>query len=311
VLAWEETQKMIPSPIVNRISTSINRPLDEAGLARLKKGEFILSVSIDGNRHTQNRQRPFKDGRGSFDEIIANLRKIKAQHPELITVARMTVHSQAATILDELKELRALNLFDYCSIYCAAVEDETTGQVMMSDEFRQNYLTMAAEYNQLIQEDNNIFKGCLELNRYLSHILHGTGVHHHCRAGNGYFTLSPDGTVHPCHRFIGDVSEAIPGGLAALQTVLPNWKKSVGEKPECADCTIRYFCGGGCNQENYITNGDLLTPAAGGCAFAELLFEAALSAAISLNESTRTSLLNSTKELPRLFVFCGQVVHKF
>ena len=91
VLHWEKSQDIHAKPIINRVSTSLSFLTPELQEA-LHSGNFILSVSLDGTRETQNAQRPYKSGGGTYDEIIKNVTTMKERAPHLITVVRMTVY---------------------------------------------------------------------------------------------------------------------------------------------------------------------------------------------------------------------------
>ena len=250
---------------------------------------------------TQNAQRPFKSGGGTYDEIIKNVKKLKELDPHIVTVARMTAFENSHRLCEEIEELLALNIFDYCSIYSAAIEDHEGGKLYMTDEYCDSYMKFASRYNDYLQDEGTIFKGCLELNRYISHILSGTAALNHCRAGSGYYTLSPDSSVHPCHRFIGDEEMALKGGLAAVETTPEFWGKTVLQRTDCSQCMVRYFCGGGCKQENLITTGSPLGVSEKNCQFAQLLFDAALVAVHSLSEKSKNRLLHIGKKSTDLF----------
>lgn len=307
VLEWEKSQSHTDKPIINRISTSLSFLTPELEDA-LVTGNFILSVSLDGTRETQNAQRPFKSGGGTYDEIIKNITRMKERAPHLVTVARITAYKNAGHLSEEIEELRKLNIFDYCSVYSAAIEDDDGGKLYMTDEYRESYLKFAASYNDYLEDDENIFKGCLELNRYISHILSGTTALNHCRAGSGYYTLSPDSSVHPCHRFIGDEDMAIEGGLPAIESTPEFWRKTVLDRDDCAKCLVRYFCGGGCKQENLISTGSPLGISEKNCQFAQLIFDAALIAIDGLSEKSKKRLSEICEKSTDLFVLCGQNV---
>lgn len=305
VLAFEGRRGIGRGRVTNRISTSLTR-LDERILRLLEEGEFIVSVSLDGERATQDAQRPFRDGRGSFDAILAAVERVRDRLPAATIVARMTAFSAAERLHDEIRSLRERGLFDYVSVYGASLVEAREGRVFMSAPLRDSLLALARAYPEWVGAPGNRFKGWLELNRMLGHLLDGSLALNHCRAGDGYFTLSPDGSMHPCHRLVGDLSRAVPGGAARLDRTDPAWRTGVDARDSCASCEIRYFCGGGCKQENLAGTGDMLVPAPGGCAFARLLFEAALEAFLSLDDRARRAVRKSVADLPRLFTLCGQ-----
>ncbi len=305
VLDWEEKQNEVRKPIINRISSNLTEYSGEVERI-LERGNFILSISIDGGRETQNSQRPYRGGPGSYDDIIANAKAVKSKLPHLPLVARMTVYNNAPGLLDEVRELVAMNIFDYCSIYSAAIDDRGRGEVYMTDDFKKSFMDLAESYNELLAGEKNIFKGCLELNRYIGHILNGTCATNHCRAGIGYFSLSPDGSVHPCHRLIGRSEFEIKGGFKNIDSTPDFWKTTVDMRDRCSLCAIRYFCGGGCKQEALISTGDPLGVSCKSCDFSRLLFESALAAFVRLAGVPLEKVRRSSEKLSEMFVLCGQ-----
>lgn len=79
-----------------------------------------------------------------------------------------------------------------------------------------------------------------------------------CGAGCAMVSVSADGEVFPCHMMhdeafsLGSLLED-PGCLAARHAPAPR----VGELVACADCEIRYLCGGGCRARAYFATGDV------------------------------------------------------
>lgn len=303
-LNWERefwSERYPDSPVVNRISTNLTH-LDDRGIELLRRGNFIVSVSIDGTEAIQNTQRPYKSGRGSFDEIVANVTRLKSLAPELVTVARMTVHGEPGVLDQEADALSRLGIFDFCSIYPSAhrARDE-----QFRREVSKGFIGLGKSYSNWSFAGDG-FKGCLEVDRYLGHILNGTAAANHCRAGNGYFSLSPDSTVHPCHRLIGDSSHQVAGGLGSVGETPGFWNTPVTRRPECSNCPYRYLCGGGCKQENMLENCDPLKPGTGVCWFGELLFFSSAWAFSVLGADSREKVAGMAADLEKLFVFCGQ-----
>jgi radical SAM protein with 4Fe4S-binding SPASM domain len=323
VLAMQETDplwKDRPFPGVNRISTNLS---SEAGnwLGVIDRGNMIVSVSLDGMEDIQDSQRPFKSGKGSFAVIMKNLQRLRLARPDLPLVARITVFHQDGILADTVRRLVDMDIFDYVSIYPAALPPTNEGgKTFFSRAFRDQVVALAREYPSLISRGR--FKGWLELNRYLECMLLGKAVGNHCRAGAGYFTLSPEGSFHPCHRLIGDESWDVRSLLAdeeKLRERLLPWQTSVHHRERCRTCEVRYLCGGGCKQQALAANGSLLAGDSRTCSFSHLLWEASLYALCALSESERftsgggwsafeSSLGTSFRESERMFVFCGQPV---
>ena len=79
-----------------------------------------------------------------------------------------------------------------------------------------------------------------------------------CGAGCTMVSVSADGEVFPCHMMhdeafsLGSLLED-SGCLAARHAPAPR----VAELGACADCDIRYLCGGGCRARAYFATGDV------------------------------------------------------
>lgn len=79
-----------------------------------------------------------------------------------------------------------------------------------------------------------------------------------CGAGCTMVSVSADGEVFPCHMMhdeafsLGSLLED-SGCLAARHAPAPR----VAELAACADCDIRYLCGGGCRARAYFATGDV------------------------------------------------------
>lgn len=293
----------------NRVSTNLTE-LSESMLNDIRRSRMILSVSIDGIGQIQDEQRPFKDGTGSSRIIFEHLRRVREACPKHTIVARMTAWRHAGSLRQTLEELVATGIFDYASIYPAAVHTDDTrdvGDSYFSTDFQREYLQIAADYPSLLGRGR--FKGVLELNRYLQLMFEGKAVASHCRAGAGYFTCSPDGSLHPCHRLVGDIGwnlDRFDLGFPYLQEKLAPWRVSVLDRETCSACPIRYLCGGGCRQENLLASGDLNGVSPRVCAFSHLLFDAAVLVAMRLTPQIMPMLRKAFAQSESLFVLCGQ-----
>ncbi|MFZ2960181.1 MAG: radical SAM protein [Candidatus Ozemobacteraceae bacterium] len=299
-----------PGGTQNRISTNLT-VCDDQRVELVRRGKMIVSISLDGTASAQNDQRPFKDGRGSYEIIMDNIRKLRKACPDHVFVARMTAYRHDEHLLEMVSTFASSELFDYVSIYPAAISkagDANQGDSHFSTPFREAILGVAGEYQRLVKAGGR-FKGFLELNRLCADILTGRVALNHCRAGAGYFTLSPDGSVHPCHRLIGDTSwdlKHLNVGTPEIVSRLAPWRTTVDERSGCLACELRYLCGGGCKQQARLSSHDLLGNDKNICAWADLLFEAALTVCANRSPEVDERLGASFAELDRLFVFCGR-----
>jgi len=310
---------------VYRISTNLT--LMPAGISELfGKHRFIVSVSLDGPKAVQDRNRPSKNGRGSYDRIMANLWALRAAAGEdIILVARMTIATEEPTLLDSVRELWALNLFDFFQIYPGVypVDGKGTSVALtmgnkvlqeardityvnhflrpgMIEQFRE----FLAAYPTLFTPDNR-FRGVLEYERTAQMLLEGATALSFCSGGRTYYTHSPDGTISPCHRLVGDASFDVGSGETGIQRDHSEWRRSVDDHPVCGGCWARYLCGGGCRQENFVASGDINVLNDESCRYQLLLAEEVVRLVAGADKWYRTQ---DREIFDDLFVSCGRPV---
>jgi uncharacterized protein len=288
---------------IYRISTNLTY-VNQAIIDLLGQNNFIISVSIDGCQPVQDRLRPFKDGRGSFEPIMKNIRTIREQYPEVTIVARMTIAQKQVDLITNIKNLIETDLFDYVSIYPASVKDESQQKYhyFCDAEVKGQIQEVLAQYAELFQ-DSSRFKGILEFEKIYDQLFSGKLSISHCAAGGTYFTISGDRTVSPCHRMCGNKEFILNSGSTQLDNaMIQQWSEKVDQHSECSQCWIRYICGGGCKQEHYSANGSIKLINQDSCAYQRFLVENIIRSLDWLPSDFRLK----TRQLDDLFIYCGR-----
>lgn len=305
---------------VYRISTNLTTRLSERELGLFERFGFIVSVSIDGGAATHDRNRPTKAGRGSQGAILANCHKVRARSEAITLVARMTyVPYRDSSLLEDVRLLHGENIFDWFQILPAAVAAENHATVYGDQAFagdtpqavsRAHAEKIGREFDALygaylsLFTSENRFRGMLEVETVIRMIERGECANGFCNGGRSYFTFSPDKSIMPCHRLVGDEAFQVGDFSAGVdEGRLGSWRRGVNETPVCRDCSIRYLCGGGCKQENHIATGDLNAPDPDKCAFQFALVRGAIRIMAEGGEPFRH---RDREALSRLFVSCGR-----
>lgn len=82
-----------------------------------------------------------------------------------------------------------------------------------------------------------------------------------CGAGRDYLAVASDGTLYPCHQFVGTdvfcLGKLGNGFLELNNEVGEQVACSAAQRDECSHCWARYLCGGGCAAASYFLQGDL------------------------------------------------------
>ncbi|UFZ03307.1 SPASM domain-containing protein [Bradyrhizobium ontarionense] len=299
---------------IHRISTNLT-VLPEGALELFARHGFIVSVSIDGCRETHDRNRPTKGGRGSWDRIIANCRAVRAAGDDITLVARMTVMGGDPGMKENVRALWDMNLFDYFQIYPGVVprsigqaldaKNGNFGQGTMAADFLDQLAEFVDGYSDLFNPDNR-FRGVLEYERIADMVLRGKAALSFCSGGRNYFTFSPDHSIMPCHRLVGDTALQSGDSRTGIDaTTLHDWRMPIDDHPVCSGCWIRYICGGGCKQENLQATGSLNSPSAEGCRHQIQLVENVVGMLAAQDDSYR---MRDRSQLDDLFVSCGRPV---
>lgn len=316
---------------IYRISTNLT-VLPDGVLDLFARKKFIVSVSIDGGRETHDQNRPTKGGHGSFDKIINNCLRVREASDDITFVARMTVVGNKVSITDNVQELMAYNIFDYFQIYPGVVPVELNsifGSGSLVTIERSSSSTAPAPktscsssagkntvdptfYPQLSEffdiyptlfSPTNRFRGVLEYERFADMILNGKMALSYCSGGRDYYTFSPDDSIMPCHRLVGEVEFQAGSGPEGLSADLSAWRLSVDEHQTCSKCWVRYICGGGCKQENFISTGSLTEPNPEMCKSQIQLVENVVQMIAQQDENYRE---RDRVPLEDLFVSCGR-----
>lgn len=212
---------------------------------------FAVTVSLDGLREVHDRQRPFRDGSGSFDRIIGRV------EPLLRTQRAMQV-SVRSTVTPFDGDLRAaLDLFlglGFHSVGFSPVLRSPAGVGEMNDAALGNMLNgmvacgLEFERRTLLGERYafaNVVNALRELHR-------GTHRPYPCGAGAGYMGVSATGELSACHRFVGDKDGQMGSLVRGIDASSQNaWlsDRHVHTQEPCGDCWARYLCSGGCHHE--------------------------------------------------------------
>lgn len=304
---------------IHRISTNLT-VLPEGAPELMRDRGFIVSVSIDGGARTHDANRPTKRGTGSFDTILANCRRVRSIGGDAVTlVARMTVVTAEPPLIENVRALWQLNLFDYFQIYPGVTASHTCNggdgllqltrgaavkPATMEATFLDQLRELMAEYPSLFSPANR-FRGTLEYERLAQMVMEGKMALGFCSAGRTYFTFSPDDSIMACHRMVGELSHQAGTAARGITRDLSEWTLPVDQHPVCSACWARYACGGNCRQENFVATGQLRVLNEDTCQYQRAL----LGEVLQLLGRTPTEYHAADRSrLDDLFVSCGRPV---
>jgi uncharacterized protein len=211
---------------------------------------FAVTVSLDGFGAVHDRQRPFKNGRGSFDRIVERMAPLLRSEQAQVT-ARVTVTADNLALRETLDALLGLGFYGV-GFSPMLKSPRGVGELAAAelDLFLAQMLDCGHECERALAAGERY--GFLNLLTALQEIHRGTHRPYPCGAGAGYVAASADGALYACHRFVDE-------DVAAMGTVTDgidprrqsDWlgARHVHRQEPCRSCWARYLCGGGCHHE--------------------------------------------------------------
>ena len=224
------------------------RPEDALFLAEHR---FAVTVSLDGDKQTNDRLRPMNGGQGSFDRIAKRLAPLFALKDRLSLSARVTATPDN---LDIPRTVAALSGLGFASVGVSPMLTSPTGKgALQADDLPVLLQAMVAAgedwLNDTLSGQSNAFAN---LGTALQEIHRGKARTHSCGAVRDYLAVDAQGAYSACHRFVNDPL----GAMGDLDQGIDHTARSqfltereVTAQSGCSTCWARKLCGGGCHHE--------------------------------------------------------------
>ncbi len=204
-------------------------------------------VTIDGNRETHNKSRPFSNGAGSYDLIMNNIQKAVEKGFSIHVRVNYNIDSHKVfyDVLNDLKE-KGLDK-NNVSVSIALIRENSCERVNCSECSTEDNNETEIQSKQIIE----FYKACLDYG-FLSSIKAPKPFAGYCMfIQNNDFNITPSGLVAPCLEDIGDPS--IKTSVGNINTDLENilelrkvfsakYSELVDIPPSCTDCHVLPLC---------------------------------------------------------------------
>jgi len=232
---------------------------------RLRKGDATwmqeegikLAISVDGIDSDHDRQRPMRNGKGSFAAIkrtIDYLLLPMGFKPDItITVTRLNADGIDKVVRWALERDLPVSLNFY------RTGQLTSSRIELQLEEAAIIRGMKAAYG--------VFEEMLPTRPFLNGLLDRVQAQAHthtCGVGISYLVMSHEGQLAQCQMHLDSPVGTITtsADLLRLTTTGPIRNLGVDEKEGCRDCTFRYRCTGGCAIETFRATGrwDISSP---------------------------------------------------
>lgn len=212
---------------------------------------FAVTISLDGTKEAHDLLRPFKNGRGSYETVIAHARPLLAKQRRMQVSARATVTPRNLALRATLDELIGLG---FHSVGFSPMLSSPTGRDEIEPRHLEVMLDAMVECG--VELERRLALGqrypFANLVNALRELHRGTHRPYPCGAGAGYLGVSAEGELSACHRFVGDevgaMGDVDQGVDRAKQSAWLTDRHVLRQEP-CRACWARFMCSGGCHHE--------------------------------------------------------------
>jgi uncharacterized protein len=223
-----------------------------------------IGISLDGSQTNHDRQRPLKNGAGSWEKVVANVKAFP--RPDLLGL-RGTLTALSDDYQEMFRQLTNLGIRRIQLEYChepgyqrfpeyrgLVVEEER--QYEQLREFLQGYLAEIKQYGATreIPFLSNLLDNIARIKRGERHT-------RPCGAGVTMLAVDSRGEVFPCIAFAdypGFAMGQSAGGDLHLPAPLKSYEVDVHQL--CGSCWARYDCAGGCYASHFEMSGNARQP---------------------------------------------------
>lgn len=243
-------------------------------------------LSMDGRKEVNDKMRPFRNGKGSYDLIVPKFQKFADSRNQMNYYVRGTFTHNNLDFAEDAIHFADLG-FRQMSIEPVVAPPEAEYSIKEEDlpKIMEQYDKLAVEYIKRKKEGRgfNFFHFMLDLNAGPCVAKRLSG----CGSGTEYLAVTPWGDLYPCHQFVGQ-EDFLLGNVDTGVTntsVRDEFKLcNVYAKDKCRDCFARFYCSGGCAANSYNFHGTITDAYDIGCEMQKKRIECAIMIKAALAE---------------------------
>lgn len=260
--------------------------LDDEKIDFINEHMVNVVMSLDGREQVHDRMRPTVNGKGSYEIVKNNFKRLLEKRGDKDSYIRGTFTKYNLDFDEDV-----LHYFDegFQSVSMEpVVTDESLDYAIQKEdvpEVLDAYERLAVAYKKRKDENPD-----LQFFHFMVDLTDGPCLakkRSGCGAGVEYVAITPLGEIYPCHQFVGEedfILGTLDSGIVNTAITESFAKARVDEKEACQSCWNQNFCSGGCHANAYYNNGSILKPYTIGCEMQKKRTECALAIQIDDDE---------------------------
>ena len=216
-------------------------------------------LSLDGRKEVNDRMRPFRTGKGSYDLIVPKFQKLAESRNQTNYYIRGTFTRNNLDFSEDVKHFADLG-FKQMSIEPVVGPEEDPYSIREHDlpQIMEEYDKLALEYIDRYKKGNgfNFFHFMIDLTQGPCVYKRLSG----CGSGTEYLAVTPWGDFYPCHQFVGNedfLMGNVDEGITKPEIVKEFGNCNVYSKEKCKNCFAKFYCSGGCAANSYNFHGTI------------------------------------------------------
>ena len=253
--------------------------LDEKVSDWLNDNKISLVLSLDGRKTVHDAMRPDISGRGSYERVLKNFKRLVDSRNGENYYLRGTYTKKNLDFATDVLHIRDLG-FNILSVEPVVLKNSP---LALTEEdlpaIRAEYDRLTEEYLRFHREGRGFFffHFNIDLNNGPCVAKRLSG----CGAGHEYFAVAENGDLFPCHQFVGREKYRLGNIFSGVDESARHWLKYFREshvlnKPKCRDCWAKFFCSGGCHANADLFHGNIRQPYEIGCEIQKKRLECAI-----------------------------------
>jgi uncharacterized protein len=255
---------------INFTLTTNGTIMNDEIIKLFKENRINPLISIDGGKIIQDNNRPYNSGKGSFNDIKKNIKKLKKHYNNL--GARLTLTKKYTKNLKEA----VIDLWEmgFTRVRYDIVSLDDKEIVLDEDDFEdlKNQIDDLASifYEGLNTDKKRILSNFYKPIQYIKENNSSVGC---TLYGNTGIIFTPEGNMYKCQRLVDNEDYCVGNINNGIDWNKNNNIMNVKIPDKCRNCFIKKTCNLGCAQINITFNGDKNEPYSLWCEHSKYIFK--------------------------------------
>ena len=216
-------------------------------------------LSLDGRKEVNDKMRPFRNGKGSYELIVPKFQKLADSRNQEKYYVRGTFTRDNLDFSKDVLHFADLG-FKQISIEPVVGEDADFYSIKKEDlpKIFEEYDALAKALVEREKEGKgvNFFHFMIDLDGGPCVAKRLSG----CGSGTEYLAVTPWGDLYPCHQFVGEedfLMGNVDDGIVKPKIADEFRGCSVYSKEKCKNCFAKFYCSGGCMANSHKFHGSI------------------------------------------------------